>query len=137
MGAVGILKTLGVGFFIRLRLRMSSWIIFYITLLNWEFLLKWYNFFWTFAETEISCCPPRFPLILIVKVHSLYAKESESGVGNFGKVGVGNLGSRSRKSRSWSRIFLPPIPQPWTQQWTAKWLYIANAVFRIVQNHGE
>jgi len=27
------------------RLRMSNWIIFYITLLNWEFLLKWYNFF--------------------------------------------------------------------------------------------
>jgi len=24
-----------------------------------------------------------------------------------------------------------------TKQWTAKWSYIANAVFRIVQNHGE
>ena len=24
-----------------------------------------------------------------------------------------------------------------TKQWTSKWLYIANAVFRIVQNHGE
>jgi len=24
---------------------MSNWIIFYITLLNREFLLKWYNFF--------------------------------------------------------------------------------------------
>jgi len=31
--------TLGVGFFVRLR--MSNWIIFYITLLSWEFLLKW------------------------------------------------------------------------------------------------
>jgi len=27
------------------RLRMPSWIIFYITLLNLEFLLKWYDFF--------------------------------------------------------------------------------------------
>jgi len=33
-------------FFVRLRLRKSNWVIFYITLLNWEFLLKWYNFFW-------------------------------------------------------------------------------------------
>jgi len=31
------------------RLRMSSCIIFYITLLNWEFVLKWYNFFWNFC----------------------------------------------------------------------------------------
>jgi len=46
-GAVGFLTTLGVGvgFFVRLRLRMSNWIIFYITLQNWEFLLKWYNLF--------------------------------------------------------------------------------------------
>jgi len=29
--------------------RMSSWIIFYIKLLNWEFLWKWYNFFWNFC----------------------------------------------------------------------------------------
>jgi len=24
-----------------------------------------------------------------------------------------------------------------TKQWTAKWLYIVNAVFQIAQNHGE
>jgi len=38
---VGFLTTLrgGVAFFVRLR--MSNWIIFYITLLNWESLLKW------------------------------------------------------------------------------------------------
>ena len=36
---VGFLTTLGVGFFVRLR--MFNSIIFYITLLNWEFLLKW------------------------------------------------------------------------------------------------
>jgi len=34
----------GVGFFVRLRLRKSKWIIFYITLLSWKFRLKWYNF---------------------------------------------------------------------------------------------
>jgi len=31
-------------FFVRIRLRKSNWIIFYITLLSWEMLLKWYNF---------------------------------------------------------------------------------------------
>jgi len=56
---------------------MLSWIIFYITLLNWEFLFKWYNFFETFVESAISCCVPRFPLILTAKFHSLYLKESE------------------------------------------------------------
>ena len=41
-------------FFVRLPLQMSDWIIFYITLQNWEFLLKWYNF-----ETFVTCvCNP-------------------------------------------------------------------------------
>jgi len=41
---VGFLTTLRVvGFFVRLR--KSSWIIFHHTLLNWEFLLKLYNFY--------------------------------------------------------------------------------------------
>jgi len=43
------LDGVGVGFFVRLRLRKSNWIIFYITLLSWEFLLKWHNFFWNFC----------------------------------------------------------------------------------------
>jgi len=45
LGGVGVrfLTTLKVGFFVRLR--MSSWIIFYITLLNREFLLKWCTVF--------------------------------------------------------------------------------------------
>jgi len=49
LGGVAFLTALGVagGFFVRLRI--SNWIIFYITLGNWEFLLKWYNFFW-------NCC---------------------------------------------------------------------------------
>jgi len=39
---------------------------------------------------QISCCVPRFPLILTAQFHSLYVKES--GVVNFGKVGFGNFG---------------------------------------------
>jgi len=31
----------------------------------------------TFVETEISCCVPRFPLILTAKILSLYVKEPE------------------------------------------------------------
>jgi len=48
---VGFLTTLGVGigFFVPLRHRMFKWIIFYITLLKWEFLLKWYNLCWNFC----------------------------------------------------------------------------------------
>ena len=44
---------------------------------------SWWNgaiSFETFAETEISCCVPRFPLILIANFHSLYVKESESDI---------------------------------------------------------
>ena len=33
--------------------------------------------FETFVETDISCCAPRFPLILTATFHSLYVKESE------------------------------------------------------------
>ena len=79
---VGFLTTLraGVKFFVRVRLRMSNWIIFYITLLHSEFLLKWYNFFWNFCWNRASCYAPRFPLILTAKFHSLYVIESESEI---------------------------------------------------------
>jgi len=44
-------------FFVRLRLRKSHWIIFYITLLSWEFLWKWYNFLWIFCwNREFLLC---------------------------------------------------------------------------------
>ena len=51
--------------------------------------------FENFVETEISCCAPRFPLILTAKLHSLHVKESKLGIGNFGKVGVGYFVSDS------------------------------------------
>jgi len=40
--------------------------------------------FETFVQAEVSCCAPRFPLILTAKFHSLYVK---SRVDNSGKVG--------------------------------------------------
>ena len=95
LGGVGFLTTWESDFFVRLWLRMSNWVIFYITHLIWEFLFKWYNFFWNFVETEVSCCAPRFPLILTAKFHSLYVKESEPG------VGVGNK-KRSRSQKFWN-----------------------------------
>jgi len=94
LGGVGIgfLTTLGVGVGFFVRLRISNWIIFYIILLNWESLLKWYNLFWNFCwnrdfllwttisidfNNQIS-----FPLIRSRNFWKV-------GVGNFGKVGVG------------------------------------------------
>jgi len=38
---------------------------------------------------QISCCAPRFPLVLTAKFNSLYFKELGFGVGNFGKLEVG------------------------------------------------
>ena len=49
--------------FCRLQLQMSNWIIFNITLLNWEFLLKWYNFFWNF------CWNRDFLLCTTISIH--------------------------------------------------------------------
>ena len=53
------------------------------------------QFLLQFVETKISCCAPRFPLILTAKFHSLCVKESESKI----------------LERSESDI-LPPAPQP-------------------------
>jgi len=91
---------------------MSRWIIFYITLLNWEMVGP--QILCKLLLKHTSCCTPRFPLILTAQLHSLYVKQKQweilervrlkilerSGVGNgnFGKVGVG---------------YLPPTLQPW------------------------
>jgi len=50
LGGVGFLTTLGVGvgFFCPTPTPKVQWDHFYITLLSWEFLLKWYNFFKNF-----------------------------------------------------------------------------------------
>jgi len=75
----------------------SSGSFFYITLLSCEFLLKWYNFFWNFPETENSCCVQQFPLSAscykIVDSQISFTLCWGVGVGNFGKVGIEHLPS--------------------------------------------
>ena len=70
--------------------------------------------FETFVETDISCCAPRFPLILTAKFHSLYVKESESEILGRSESGVGDFG------KSESEI-LPPAPQPWSKNRIHTW----------------
>jgi len=108
------LAGVGVGCFVRPRLRMSNWIIFHITLLNCEFLLKWYNFFWIFCWNRHFLLCTTFPLILTVQFHSLYVKESESEILERleSESGAG-VGSRKFwKGRSWSRIFYLRLRNP-------------------------
>jgi len=64
LGGIGFLTTLrvGVGFF------CSTWLIFYITLLSWEFLLKWYNFLWNF------CWNREFLLCTTISIESVATK---------------------------------------------------------------
>ena len=96
-------------FFVRLRLWKSNWIFFYFTLLSWEFLLKWYNFFWNFYWnrefllcTTVSidwwslqnCWQPSF--------HSRYVVESEI----FGKGGAGVEHSTSRPRKPGNNDFI-------------------------------
>ena len=93
---------------------MSNWIIFTSHSLIGNFCWNGIISFEILVETEISCCAPRFPLILTAKFHSLHIKESGVGVGNFGKAGVG-VGSGSRKfwkDRSCSRIFYLRLRNP-------------------------
>ena len=66
---------------------MSNWISFFITLLNYVFLLKWYNSFGNVFKS--FCCAPQLPLILTAKFHSLYVEESESGILEMSWAGVG------------------------------------------------
>jgi len=89
---VGFLTTLGVGvgFFVRLRLRMSNWIIFTshskIRSYSWNGTIS----LETFVETMISTA----------KLHSLYVKKLETEI------------LESWKSES---DILPPTPQPCRQ----------------------
>ena len=89
LGGVGFLTTLGVevGFFVRLR--MSSWMIFYSTLLKREFLLKWYNFFWNFCRNRgfLLCTTISIDFNSQISFPVCWGV----GFGNFGKVGVGNF----------------------------------------------
>jgi len=97
---------------------MSSWMIFYSTLLKREFLLKWYNFFWNFCRNRgfLLCTT------ISIDFNSQISFPVCWGVGfrNFGKVGVGNVEKPELESeilkRSKSELesdILPPTPQPW------------------------
>ena len=68
-----------------------------------QFLLK-------LLLNQVSCCAPRFPLMLTAKFHYLYVKESEI----LEKVGVRNFGkSASEILESSEPDISPPTPQPW------------------------
>jgi len=75
---VGFLTTLGVRVDLFVKLQMSNWIIFKITLLNWEYLFKWYSFFWNFCWSRDFLLCTTISIDLTAKFHSLYVKESES-----------------------------------------------------------
>jgi len=86
---------------------MSNWIIFYIPLQIKNSCWNGTISFETFVETEISCCAPRFPLILTAKFH-FNVKESKSEI----------LESRSRESDSElleTRIFYLRLRNPGCQ----------------------
>jgi len=69
--------------------------------LSWEFVLKWYNFFWNLCWKRFLAVQQDFHWLLIAaklftaKLHFLYVKEWGVGVGNFGK--------------GWSRSWEPEI----------------------------
>ena len=76
----------GVGFLITLRVGFCCLTpevhldpFFYITLLSWEFLLKWYNFFWNFWHHNFHWLLIATKL-LTTKVNFVYVKESESEI---------------------------------------------------------
>ena len=73
---------------------MPSWIIFHITLQSWEFLLK-LQFLLKLLLNQISCCAPRFPLILTAKFHFFNVKGSEPKILERSESEI--LGTRSRK----------------------------------------
>ena len=101
-------------FFVRLWFQMSSWIIFYITLLNWEFLLKRYNFFWKFCWNRDFLLCTTISIDFNSQISLLLCGV---GAGNFGKVGVGNFGKSESELLERSELesdsdILPPTPQP-------------------------
>jgi len=64
---------------------MSNWIIFYITLLNWEFLLKWCNFFWNFCWIRGFLLCTTIPIDFNSQIFILFMLRSRK----FWKVAVG------------------------------------------------
>ena len=59
---------------------MFSWIIFYITVLNWEFLLNWYNFFWSFCWNIDFLLRTTISVDFNSQISFPFFKESESEI---------------------------------------------------------
>jgi len=78
LGGVGFLTTLGVGFFCPTPDAQLDHFLHHTPKLGIP--VEMVQSFETFVEIEISCCAPRFPLILTAKFHSLYVNESESEI---------------------------------------------------------
>ena len=55
------------------------------------------------------------------------------GGGDFSKIWLSSIIAGSLLQERWSILHNTAV----TKQWAAKWPYTGNAVFRIVQNHGE
>jgi len=111
---VGFLTTLGVGFFVRLPLRMCNWIIFYITLLNWKFLLKWYNFYWNFCWNRdfLPCTTISIDFNSQISFFLCSSRgwESESEILERPEWKLEILEGSELELES---DILPPTPQPW------------------------
>jgi len=72
---VGFLATPGVEFFCPTP--DVQWIIFLQHTPKMRIPVEMVQFLLKLLLTQLSCCAPRFPLILTVKFHSLYVKESD------------------------------------------------------------
>ena len=93
LGGVGVPTTLEVGFFCPIPNVQFDHFLHYtpklgIPVAMVQFLLKR-------LLQQISCCAPRFPLILAAKFHSLDVKESDSEILKWSETDI-----------------LPPTPQP-------------------------
>ena len=77
LDGVGFLTTLGVGVGLFVRLRMSNWILFLHHTLKLGINVEMIQFLLKLLLKQISCCAPRFPLILTAKFHSLYVEKPE------------------------------------------------------------
>jgi len=85
---------------------------FFTSLLKLGIPVKMVQFLLKLLLKQISCCAPRFPLILTAKFHSFNVKGSESEIWK-GRCGESEI-LQGSELESKSDI-LPPTPQPWPE----------------------
>jgi len=130
LGEVGFLTTLGVGvgFFLSdstatLDVQLDNFFHHTpklgIPFETVQFLLK-------LLLKYISCCAPRFPLILKAKLHSLYVKNSESEIWK-------GRGWESESAIMERSDILPPTPQPYMSDLQCRfawdWFLVVDRMF--------